>query len=109
MKKTIKISLDAMGGDNAPHIVVDGAAQSKIRNPNLDFTFIGNKRKIKALIESFPSLYNSNIIHTNEVVKANEKPSVAIRKGKNSSMGIAIQQVKLGHCDAVVSAGNTGA
>ena len=46
MKNSIKISLDAMGGDNAPNIVINGASQSKIRHPNLKFTFVGDKDRI---------------------------------------------------------------
>ena len=98
-----------MGGDYAPDIIIEGAAQSKIRYPNLIFSFFGNKEKIIPLINSFKILDNSNVIHTNEIIEANDKPSVALRKGKNSSMGMAIQLVKSGKADALVSAGNTGA
>ncbi len=109
MTKLIHISLDTMGGDYAPKIVVEGAAQSKIRYPNLVFSFFGNKRKIAPLINSLGILQNSKIIHTSDIIDANEKPSIAVRKGKNSSMAMAIQLVKSGKADAVVSAGNTGA
>ena len=109
MTKHIHLSLDAMGGDYAPDIIIEGAAQSKIRYPNLIFSFFGNKEKIIPLINSYKILENSNVIHTNEIIEANEKPSIAVRKGKNSSMGMAIQLVKSGKADALVSAGNTGA
>ncbi len=109
MTQSIHLSLDTMGGDYAPQIVVEGAAQSKIRYPNLKFTFFGNKEKIIPLINPHKTLANSNVIHTNEIIEANEKPSLAVRKGKNSSMGMAIQLVKSGKADALVSAGNTGA
>ena len=109
MTKSIHLSLDAMGGDNAPEIIVKGAAQSKIRHPNVKFSFFGNKNKLLPLISSIKILKNSDIIHTNEFIDANEKPSIAVRKGKNSSMSMAIQSVKSGHADAIISAGNTGA
>ena len=109
MKKPIHLSLDAMGGDDAPEIIVNGAAQSKIRHPNLKFSFFGDKNKLTPLISSLSILENSIIVHTNEIIDANEKPSIAVRKGKNSSMGMAIQSVKSGDTDAIVSAGNTGA
>ena len=109
MTKPIHLSLDAMGGDNAPEIVINGAAQSKIRYPHLTYTFFGNKDKLLPLIKSQEILNNSNIIHTNEIISSNDKPSLAIRKGKNSSMGMAIQSVKSGKADGLVSAGNTGA
>ena len=98
-----------MGGDNAPKIIVDGATQTKIRHPYVKFSFFGNKMKLLPLINSSELLKESEIVHTEEFVDANEKPSIAVRKGRNSSMGMAIQSVKSGKADAIVSAGNTGA
>ena len=109
MTNSIHLSLDAMGGDNAPQIIVDGAAQSKIRYPDVKFSFFGNKNKLLPLLSSLKTLKDSQIIHTDEIIGANQKPSIAVRKGKNSSMGLAIQAVKTGQTDAIVSAGNTGA
>ena len=109
MTKSIRLSLDAMGGDNAPQIIVDGAAQTKIRHPYVKFSFFGNKIKLLPLKNSSEVLKESEIIHTDEFIDANEKPSIAVRKGRNSSMGMAIQSVKSGKADAIVSAGNTGA
>ena len=109
MTKSIRLSLDAMGGDNAPQIIVDGAAQTKIRHPYVKFSFFGNKIKLLPLISSSEVLKESEIVHTDEFIDANEKPSIAVRKGRNSSMGMAIQSVKSGKADAIVSAGNTGA
>ena len=109
MTNSIHLSLDAMGGDNAPQIIVDGAAQSKIRYPDVKFSFFGNKNKLLPLVSSLKTLKDSQIIHTDEIIGANQKPSIAVRKGKNSSMGLAIQSVKSGQTDAIVSAGNTGA
>ena len=98
-----------MGGDNAPQIIVDGATQTKIRHPYVKFSFYGNKIKLLPLISSSEVLKESEIVHTDEFIDANEKPSIAVRKGRNSSMGMAIQSVKSGKADAIVSAGNTGA
>ena len=109
LTNSIHLSLDAMGGDKAPQIIVDGAAQSKIRYPDVKFSFFGNKNKLLPLVSSLKALKDSQIIHTDEIIGANQKPSIAVRKGKNSSMGLAIQAVKTGQTDAIVSAGNTGA
>ena len=98
-----------MGGDNAPQIIVDGATQTKIRHPYVKFSFFGNKIKLLPLISSSEVLKESEIVHTDEFIDPNEKPSIAVRKGRNSSMGMAIQSVKSGKADAIVSAGNTGA
>ena len=62
MKKIIHISLDAMGGDNAPEIVVEGAFQSKVRHPNLVFSFFGDKSKLLPLVDNRETLKDSNII-----------------------------------------------
>ena len=106
--KNIKISLDAMGGDNAPDIVVDGASEAKVRYPDIDFIFFGNKTRLNPLINVKDNLSNSKIIHTDEFIKPNDKPSNVIRRGANTSMALAIKSVKYGS-NAMVSAGNTGA
>ncbi len=104
----IKISLDAMGGDNAPEIVVDGASEAKIRYPEIEFIFFGNKTILDPLISSKKNLYQSEIIHTVEFISPNDKPSNVIRRGANTSMALAIKSVK-NQSSAMVSAGNTGA
>ena len=106
--KNIKISLDAMGGDNAPEIVVEGASEAKVRYPNIDFMIFGNKTILKPLIESKYNLSETEIIHTTEFIKPNDKPSNVIRRGANTSMALAIKSVK-NESNAMVSAGNTGA
>ncbi len=109
MSNSIHISLDAMGGDNAPEIVVKGAFEAKVRCPDLNFSFFGDEKLLLPLIDPILILKNSDIIHTNDVIDANQKPGSAIRKGMKSSMALSIQHVKLGKADAIVSAGNTGA
>ena len=104
----IKISLDAMGGDNAPEIVVDGASEAKVRYPDIEFIFFGNKTILGPLINSKKNLHNSEIIHTVESISSNDKPSNVIRRGANTSMALAIKSVK-NQSSAMVSAGNTGA
>ena len=106
--KKIKISLDAMGGDHAPEIVVEGATEAKIRYPDIEFIFFGNKKILYPLIDSKHNLSESEIIHTMEFIKPNDKPSNVIRRGANTSMALAIKSVK-NQSSAMVSAGNTGA
>ena len=106
--KRIKISLDAMGGDHAPEIVVEGATEAKVRYPDVDFVFFGNKTILKPLIDSKNNLSKTEIIHTVEYIKPNDKPSNVIRRGANTSMALAIKSVK-NQSNAMVSAGNTGA
>ena len=106
--KKIKISLDAMGGDHAPEIVVEGAAEAKVRYPDIEFIFFGNKKILYPLINSKHNLSESEIVHTMEFIKPNDKPSNVIRRGANTSMALAIKSVK-NQSSAMVSAGNTGA
>lgn len=108
--KTIRIALDAMGGDHGPESVVPGAALALKQNPLLSFIFFGNEIAIFRQLENFPELKKaSQIHHTIHAVSNNDKPSDALRKGKDSSMRLAINSVADERADCVVSSGNTGA
>ena len=100
--KKIKISLDAMGGDHAPEIVVEGAAEAKLRYPNIEFIFFGNKKVLNPLMKSKHILYETEIVHTTEFIKPNDKPSNVIRRGANTSMALAIKSLK-NQSNAIVS------
>lgn len=104
-----RLALDAMGGDNAPGIVIKGADVAKAKNPDLEFVFIGDSERIKPYLSRSIHLKNASVIHAEDKVESDENVSQAVRKGKQTSMWKAIAEVKAGHCDAVVSAGNTGA
>ena len=104
------ISLDCMGGDRAPQIVVDGAALARARYPDVRFLMYGDKQQIAPILDAHPGLAGITTIHHTESVILNEdKPSTALRSGRESSMRLAIDAVRDGHAAAVVSAGNTGA
>jgi len=106
----LTIALDAMGGDNAPSIVVKGAAIARVRHPNVRYLFFGDEGKIKPLLKRRPKLRKLvSLIHTEKVVLNDAKPSTALRQGRGSSMWEAIDSVHQGKAAAVVSAGNTGA
>ena len=99
-----------MGGENAPDCVVYGAAAALKRHPKLRFQFYGDNTRIRPLLEHQPRLKAcSDVIHTDDMVAADAKPSVALRQGTKTSMRLAINAVKEGRADAVVSSGNTGA
>ena len=108
MSKT-RLALDAMGGDDAPHIVIKGADIAKAKNPDLEFVFIGDSKRIKPLLRRASMISGSDIIHTDDKVESDDNVSQAVRRGKTTSMWMAIAEVASGNCDAVVSAGNTGA
>ena len=110
MTKKLTIAIDAMGGDHAPDMTIAGAATARVRHPDMNFIFFGDERLIKPLLLAEPSLAEvSKIHHTDEIVRSEDKPSQALRRGRRSSMGLAIQAVKDGVANVAVSAGNTGA
>jgi glycerol-3-phosphate acyltransferase PlsX len=104
------VALDAMGGDGAPGMVVRGASMARERFPFLDFLIYGAESKVRPLIDKMPRLKEGcTLHHTDEVVRNEDKPSAALRAGRNSSMRLAIDAVGEGRAVGVVSAGNTGA
>lgn len=110
MVNTIKIALDAMGGDIGPEAVIPAAQMVAKDTPGLQFLIYGDEAKILPLLAKHRHLRGiSSVIHTDKFVASDEKPSTALRNGKGSSMRLAIEAVKEGKADAIVSAGNTGA
>ncbi len=99
-----------MGGDSSPHVVVEGANIISAKNPHIQFSLYGDENLISPVLDLCPALKNnSTIFHTEQAITADEKPSIALRRGANSSMRLAIDAVKNGTSDAMISAGNTGA
>ena len=104
------IALDAMGGDQAPRVVVAGANLARKRYPGVEFLLFGDRARIEPLLAGFAVLAEvARIEHTEESVAPDAKPSVALRRGLKTSMRLAIDAVRDGRADAMVSAGNTGA
>ncbi|WGD56215.1 phosphate acyltransferase PlsX [Bradyrhizobium sp. CB1650] len=111
MPSKVRIALDAMGGDVGAPVVIPGAAISLGRHRNIEFLLVGDRAKIEPELEKYPALKAaSKIVHTDVAISMEDKPSQALRRGrKTSSMALAIDAVKRGEADVVVSAGNTGA
>lgn len=110
MPQTRTLALDAMGGDFGPEVVVPGAALSLERHPELEFLLFGDEARINAVLQDHKDLAaRTKIIHTDTVVAMDAKPSQALRRGKGTSMWMALEAVKQGQAGAAVSAGNTGA
>jgi phosphate acyltransferase len=111
MSDKVRIALDAMGGDHGPAVVVAGADATLARHPESEFVFFGNSSLIAPLVAARPALLSAaRIVHTDVAVRMEDKPSQALRYGRwKSSMWLAIDAVKKGEADMVVSAGNTGA
>jgi glycerol-3-phosphate acyltransferase PlsX len=111
MSQTITISLDAMGGDSGPAVVLGGAAIALNRRPDLRFLIFGDEDVIRPHLEAHPRLRDVSVVHHCSVtVQMDDKPSQALRKGRwKSSMWRAVQAIRDGEAGAAVSAGNTGA
>jgi glycerol-3-phosphate acyltransferase PlsX len=110
VSQRITIALDAMGGDQAPRIVLKGADRALRRFPSAHFLLYGAEDKVAPLLAKLPKLKNASTLHhTDEVVTNEVKPSVALRAARRSSMRLAIDAVAAGEADGMVSAGNTGA
>src|SRR5690606_36303854 len=111
MSETITISVDAMGGDNAPRAPLHGARLLLRERPDARFIFHGRQDAIAPLMAEFPELGPvSEIRHSDAVITMNDKPSQALRKGRgNSSMWAAIQSVKDAEAAIAISGGTTGA
>ncbi len=105
-----RIAIDAMGGDEGVRVMVEGAALARRRHDRFKFLLVGDEVRIKAALENHPNLREaSEILHCDDVVAGDEKPTQALRRAKTTSMGLAINAVKTGEAGAAVSAGNTGA
>lgn len=104
------IAIDAMGGDFGPEVTIPAAAAALSRMKDTKIIFFGDEKRILPLLNNFDELKkHSQIQHTDIAIASTDKPSVALRNGKGSSMRLAIEAVKEGVADGVVSAGNTGA
>ena len=101
-----KIAIDAMGGDNAPQALVEGANQALRDFSDIELVLYGDEAKIKPLLTATERV---SIVHTDEKIDSDDEPTKAIRKKKQASMVLAAKAVKDGEADAVLSAGNTGA
>jgi glycerol-3-phosphate acyltransferase PlsX len=107
----VTISLDAMGGDHGPSVVIPGAAIALERRPDTRFVIYGDEKLVLPLLDQHPRLKAVTTFHHTDVsVKMDDKPSQALRSGRyKSSMWKSIEACKTGEAHVTVSAGNTGA
>ena len=109
MTDLIKIAVDAMGGDNSPNKIIEGIILNHKLNKDIFYKIFGDQNKINNLINNKISKDYFEIIHTVDVVKSTDSPLEGAKRGKNTSMWLAVNSVKKKEADIVVSAGNTGA
>ena len=105
----MKIAVDAMGGDHAPGVVIDGAIAA-VKEYNLEIVLVGDMQKIKSLLTKGRYFGDKiSIEHADEVIGMHDSPATSVRRKRNSSIVVGINMVKDGRADAFFSAGNTGA
>jgi glycerol-3-phosphate acyltransferase PlsX len=109
--KNITIAVDAMGGDHGPSVIIPAALQVLEKYKMLQLILVGNQDVLQQILKKHSQYDKSrlSIQHASEQVAMDESPAIALRSKKDSSMRVAINQVKEGIADACVSAGNTGA
>ncbi|MCA1030036.1 phosphate acyltransferase PlsX [Bacillus timonensis] len=102
----MKIAIDAMGGDHAPKVIVEGAMKAVNHYSDLHITLIGDEKQIKSYLTNESKI---SIIHTDEIIESTDEPVRAVRRKKNASMVLMAKEVSEGRAEACISAGNTGA
>ena len=110
MNNPITIAIDAMGGDNSPDKVIEGISIHSKESPNIIYNIFGNENLIIPLIKKFNLSNNRySIIHTDKIVEGEDTALGAAKRGKDTSLWLAINSLKNDEAHAIVSAGNTGA
>ena len=105
--RDVTIAVDAMGGDHGPEEVVPGALDHARANPRDRLILVGDETTVRRIAGELPA--NVTIVHASEVVGMDEHPAMALREKKDSSILVAMDLVKRGQADAVVTAGHSGA
>ena len=103
----MKIIVDAMGGDNAPQEIVKGAVRAR-RELGVEIELVGRREEVEACLAA-EGCADIPVVDAREVITMEDDPSTATRRKKDSSMAVALNRLKNGEGDAVVSAGSTGA
>ena len=109
MSNVIKIAVDAMGGDGSPKKIIDGIVHHYKSNKNSYYQIFGDKIQIQDNLKQKIPVDCFEVIHTTEIVKGTDSPLEGAKRGKKTSMWLAIESVKEKKSDVVISAGNTGA
>jgi len=105
----MKIALDAMGGDRAPDVTVEGAVMAACEL-DVEIALVGDEKVVEAALSRHDTAgLPLSVVHASQQVEMHESPSSVVRRKRDSSIWVATQMVKTGAAAAVVSAGNTGA
>lgn len=106
---SMRIAIDAMGGDNAPRAEVEGTIAAAREWTHLEYILVGDEARIRAEAARCGGLPgNVSVVHASEVITTHEEPTKAFRAKKDASLVVAGRMVKEGKADALLSAGSTG-
>lgn len=106
----VRVAVDAMGGDNAPGEIVEGARQAALERKDISVILVGDGDRIRGELKNLGGMPdNISVVETTEEIEMAEPPVMAIRRKKDSSMVVGLNLVKNGEADAFCSAGNSGA
>ncbi|MCI8282557.1 MAG: phosphate acyltransferase PlsX [Lachnospiraceae bacterium] len=110
MEDTVRVAVDAMGGDNAPREVVKGVVDAAAMNKGLSVFLIGRETEVWEELKKYQYPHGQiSVVDAPEVIETAEPPVMAIRKKKKSSIVMGMNMIKQGEADAFVSAGSSGA
>ena len=110
MTRALTVSIDAMGGDAGPGVVVSALLRTLQRHTSVQFLLHGDEAQLNPLLAKHGKLKSRTTVrHTTGRVAMEDKPSHVLRRGRDTSMWHAIESLKQGEADVAVSAGNTGA
>jgi len=110
MSEITKVALDAMGGDNAPKAIIQGAIDVVAKRQDIHIFLVGQEKVVEEELKKYEYPKEQiSIVNATEVIETAEPPVMAIRRKKDSSIVVAMNMVKNGEADAFVSAGSSGA
>src|SRR5574341_1433372 len=104
----MRIAVDAMGGDNAPEAIVSGAVAA-VRELGVDVVLVGPEARVKEELARHRGAPALEVVDAPEVIEMHEAPAMALRRKRRATVVVAVELLKAGRADAVVTAGHTGA
>ena len=107
LDRRVRVAVDVMGSDHGPEEVIPGALSYATSHPLDDLVLVGDEKRIRTIAGELPS--NVTIVHASQVVEMHEQPAMALREKKDASIMVAVDLVKRGAVDGMVTAGHTGA
>ena len=107
-RRRTRVAVDAMGGDHAPREVVHGAVQAA-RELDVEVILVGPTQRLEPEVRALNAERDVRIEEAPDVIDMAEAPAMALRRKRRASIPVAVDLVRRGEADAMVSAGNTGA